>query len=80
MTEDRIAEMKQQIFRKYNILEDSELVRYSLESRGVDCWFDTETHRQHRALLYPEFEVFFPDVEWPADYEPVEGEYVPDHF
>lgn len=80
MTEDKITQMKQQIFEKYNIFEDCKLVRYQLAPNGVDCWFENETHVQHRALLYPEFEVFFPNVAWPVDYVPAEGEYVPDHW
>jgi hypothetical protein len=66
---------RQQIFDKYNLLEGSELVHYQLAPNGVDCWFDTETHRQHRALLYPEFALFFPNVKWHKDYKPVEGDY-----
>lgn len=80
MTEDKNTKMKYQIFEKYNIFMDCKLVHYTRCKSGVDCWFQNEKYLQHRALLYPEFEVFFPDVAWPVDYEPVEGDYVPDHF
>ena len=66
----------QKIFDKYSIFEDCKLVKYELNQTGVHCWFENKTHVQHRALLYPEFELFFPHVAWPIDYVPVEGEYV----
>lgn len=43
------------IIKKYHLKPDSQLVMCKIGSNGVDCWFDTNTIRQHRCLSVKDF-------------------------
>ena len=43
------------IITKYYLETDSKLIKYSIGTNGVDCWFDTNKVRQHRCLTYKDF-------------------------
>ncbi len=45
------------IINKYYLLEGSKLVNHQIGTNGVDCWFDTDTMRQHRCLDFSDFEL-----------------------
>ena len=43
------------IIEEYFLELGSKLVNYREGSNGVDCWFDTDTIRQHRCLSFEDF-------------------------
>lgn len=47
----------QEIIEKYYLAEGSKLIRHSIGTNGVDCWFDTDKVRQHRCLSFEDFEM-----------------------
>ncbi len=51
----------QRIIKDYYLQDISYLVYYEIGTKGVDCWFDTETIRQHRVLSFEDFETIKPE-------------------
>jgi hypothetical protein len=51
----------EKIIEKYYLLDNSYLVNWQHGTLGVDCWFDTETKRQHRVLSFDDFESINPE-------------------
>ena len=47
----------EKIIKDYYLAEGSKLVYYEKGTNGVDCWFDTDTVRQHRCLSNEDFEI-----------------------
>jgi len=43
------------IIELYYLAEESKLVMHEISTKGVDCWFDTDTIRQHRCLSFEDF-------------------------
>jgi hypothetical protein len=47
----------EKIIEKYYVAEGSKLVMHVIGTNGVDCWFDTNSVRQHRCLSFEDFEL-----------------------
>jgi hypothetical protein len=45
----------EKIIQDYYLAEGSRLVNYEIGTNGVDCWFDTDSIRQHRCLSFEDF-------------------------
>lgn len=43
------------IIKKYHLEPNSQLVMCKVGFKGVDCWFDTNTVRQHRCVSVKDF-------------------------
>jgi hypothetical protein len=47
----------EKIIQDYYLAEGSRLVNYEIGTNGVDCWFDTDSIRQHRCLSFEDFKL-----------------------
>jgi hypothetical protein len=45
----------EKIIEIYYLAKGSKLVNHNIGTNGVDCWFDTDTIRQHRCLSFEDF-------------------------